>query len=142
MSWLAPKLNKRIDICKPIQTPDSDGGFQLTFEVVVSIWANIMPAKTSPFARWVRGMQTVENVTHNMIIRSCALDVIKNKTTEKTLNPLKSNYFIFLREGNENASTKGRRFRIHEVVNVKEAHEYYIISAEELNEEGTSYDAI
>jgi hypothetical protein len=139
MTWIAPKLNRRIDICKPIQTADSDGGFELTFEVVVSVWANIKPVSANPFSRWIRGMQVNENPTHTFMIRSCALEVIKNKTGEKTLNPLKSNYFIFLREGNENASTKGRRFAIREVVNVDERREYYILSAEELNEEGTSY---
>jgi hypothetical protein len=140
MTWLAPKLNRRIDICKPIQDPDKEGGFELSFEIVVSIWAAIAPIRATPFNKWIRGMQINENPTHNFTIRSCALDIIRNKSGEKTLNPVKSNYFIFLREGNDEASTKGRRFAIREVVNVKESGEYYILSAEELNEEGTSYD--
>lgn len=139
MTWLAPKLSKRIDICKPIQDPDSNGGFELTFEVVVSVWASIKPISSNPYTRWVRGMQTNENVSHFFTIRSCALNTIRNNTEEKTLNPLKSNYFIFMKEGDGNSSTKGRRFRINEVINVKEQSEYYIISAEELNEEGAAY---
>lgn len=139
MTWLAPKLNRRIDICKPIQDPDSDGSFELTFEVLISVWSSFSPIKSSAFSTWVRGMQTNTIVTHNFMVRSCALELLRNKIGEKTLNPVKSNYFIFLREGNEDSLKQGRRFAIKEINNVKENGEYYIISAEELNEEGTSY---
>lgn len=138
MTWLAAKLNKRIDICRPIQTPDSDGGFETTFEVIVSVWANILPVKSSPFLTFIRGMQTTQTVTHVIIVRECAVRHLKLRS-DSTINPIKSNYFIFLRQGQEESSTKGRRFAIREVVDVDEKGEYYRISVEELNEEGAVY---
>jgi len=139
MTWLASKLDKRIDICKPIQTPDSDGGFDTTFEVITSVWANIIPVKSSPFLTFIRGMQTTQTVTHVILVRECAVRHLKLRSTESTLNPIKSNYFIFFRQGNEDSATKGRRFAIREVVDVDEKGEYYRISVEELNEEGFTY---
>jgi hypothetical protein len=139
MTWLVPKLDKRTDICKPIQIPDSAGGFDTTFEVIVSLWSNLSTIKNSPFLNIVRGMQNNQIATHIFLIRECAVRHLKLRSTEPTLNPIKSNYFIFLRQGSEESSTKGRRFAIREVIDFEERGEYYKISVEELNEEGTNY---
>ena len=140
MTWLAAKLDKRIDICEPVQTPGADGGFSLSFTVICSIWANIAPIKNSPFMKFIRGMQVNrDSATHLITVRQCALRQIADRSSDRTLNALKGNYFLFLRQGNEEAASKGRRFAIKEIIDPKENGEYYICSVEELFEEGAAY---
>ena len=139
MSWLTPKLSKRIDICKPIQDPDHDGGFDTTFEVMCSVWASIVPVNSSAILSLIRGMQINQTITHNIIVRQCAVETLKTILGENAINPIKSNYFIFLRGGMGGPTSRGRRFAIRNVSDANEAGEYYKIAVEELNEEGANY---
>ena len=140
MTWIAPKLDKRVDICIPIQTPDSEGGVLTSFEKITTVWSGFSPIDSrSPLLKYIRGMQVEAVPTHIFTIRNCALEIIKNKTNEVTLNPVKSNYFIFLYQGNGGLIV-GRRFKIMSFVDNKEEEEYTRILAQELSEEGTGYD--
>jgi len=130
MTWLAPKLDKRIDIVKPIQIPTSFGGFERDYEILVTIWAGL--ETVSPL-RYIRGVQVDENVTHKITIRKIAVKPLENLDGEATINPVKMNYFIFLRQSSE---TKGRRFSIRNILNIGEKDEYYQLLVEELEEEG------
>lgn len=126
MTWLTPRLNRKIDLCKPVQEPTSDGGFVRDYEIVMTMWAEIVPLRALTY---IRGVQIDEAITHKFIVRKIAVESMGNAT----LNELKGNYFIFLRES---TVMKGRRFAIKNILNYKEKNEYYEIFVEETEEKG------
>lgn len=130
MTWLAPKLNRRIDFCKPIQNPESDGSFERDYEVIISVWAGL--EVVNPLS-YIRQNNIGVDVTHRIIVRNVAVKALENLSGEETLNPLKTNYFIFLRQ---ESTSRGRRFIIKNVSKFKEEDEYYILLVQELEEEG------
>ena len=144
MSWLTPKLNRRIQIKKVDDlNPNSDGGFDRdTYTTLLRIWAGVKPITPGYFTR---GLQTEEKITHNFIVRRIAVsslgghfaiafgDGFKNSSD---LHPIKNDFFIFLECG---SSAIGRFFKIKNITNADERNEYLILSAEEMEEVGTGY---
>lgn len=124
MSWLTPKLDRVIDLCKPTQTPLPDGSFERDFDVILSIWAGIYTL--NPLS-YVRKRQINEVITHKFIVRRIAIEQLIGSE-----NPIKGNYFIFLRQW---TTKKGRRFAIKNILDHEEKREYYEIFAEELEED-------
>lgn len=129
MTFLADKLNKRISIVEPTQTPRGDGGIDRSYSSVLDLWANMLPVQAG---QYVRGVQIGEGITHQFTVRKRPLDEISESESFDVVS-LKKTYFIryLIDEG-----TKGRIFKIISMINNKEENEYYIINTEEtLNED-------
>jgi len=147
MTWLVPELKKRVQIGKPSQIENDAGGFNFSFDTVITVWMGLTPIiwKGSS-SSYIRGEQINENVTHSFSVRKNAVDSLgkewgagfSNAFGKASLMPLKSNYFLFLQSGN---TVRGRLFRIHAMQNKDERDEYYLIDAEEIEEQGTGYPA-
>lgn len=147
MTWLAPKLNKRIQIQQPSQTAASSGALEMTFTTLKTIWAEVKPvSRYTAFAAMVRGQNTNEGQeTHIITVRTGAI-IGLNRETSKAFSSafdniddiyqLKSNYFIFLNDG---SSTKGRRFAIKGMQLDEANGEFIKIFAEEMEEVGTGW---
>lgn len=161
MSWILPKLTSRVQILKPTQRPNDDGGLDLVFGVPVSsafdtgefdmlaplktTWMGFQPIGFRGGVKYVRGKQVSETATHEFICRFLSVASLGKEfglsfslgfKYMADLMPLKSDYFLFLQKG---SSVKGRLFRIQETMNVKEQDEYLSIIAEEIEERGTGY---
>lgn len=146
MSWLAPSLNRRVQIGKPIQIANDEGGFDFSFDAVLTVWMGIKPVTFKGAAgSYIRGEQINEVVTHKFTVRKIAVDSLGKEyglgfsdafRYMTDLMPLKSDYFLFLQHG---STVKGRLFRIHDVVNKDERNESLIVNAEEIEEKGTGY---
>ncbi len=164
MTWIVPKLNKRVQILKPNMKEESEGGFDFVFgegmgsgfdygafsqlDALKTVWMECKPAIRSGFgtvSQYVRGEQITENITHNFKVRKEALIGLGRGfslgfsigfDSIDDLIILKSQYYLFMESGSD---VKGRLFRIKGVVNNKEQNEYYKISAEEIEERGTGY---
>lgn len=146
MTWLAPQLNRRVQIGKPVQMPNDDGGFDLTFDTLLTIWMGIKPVTfKGAGSSYIRGEQINENITHVFTARRMAISSLGRTYSRafsaafdsiEDLGLLKTDYFLFLQQG---STVKGRLFRIHEVTNKNERDEYLVIGAEEIEERGTGY---
>lgn len=146
MTWLAPQLDKRIEIRQPIQTPNDEAGMDRSYLTLTTIWAGIKPVSMSAAqAAYIRGEQISEVETHEFIVRRSAVSSLGRDFSTafsddfdsiEDLSPLKSNWFIFLRKG---STTRGRLFKIHRVLDKNERGEYLVIRVEEIEEHGTGY---
>lgn len=159
MTWLVPKLNRRVQLLKPTQTPNEDGGLDLVFgqpygsgfesegfdflAPMLTVWMGVVPIGVG--GKYVRGEQVMENTTHEFVCRARAVSNLGHEFSTafnsgfkymNDLNPLKSDYFLFMQKP---SSVKGRLFRIQNVVNANERDEYMVILAEEIEERGTGY---
>ncbi|MBU1621802.1 MAG: head-tail adaptor protein [Gammaproteobacteria bacterium] len=162
MSWILPKLNNRVQVLKPTQRPNDEGGLDLVFGVpfegafdvgefdmlapLTTVWMGFQPIgyKTSG-TKYIRGKQVAETATHEFIVRHLAVASLGKEfglsfsgefKYMPDLNPLKSDYFLFVQNG---SAVKGRLFRVHEAQNIREQNEYLSIVAEEIEERGTGY---
>ena len=132
MTFLADKLNRRIDILVAYQTPRSDGGFDRSYKTVISVWANFAPVTPG---QYVRGVQVKDGVTHQFLIRKRALDQLSPKDSSYDVWNLKDTHFIRYIP-HELVSDLGRIFRIISMTNHREENEYYIVDSEEIETEG------
>ena len=144
MSWLTPRLNRRIQIQRINQLPNTDGGFTRGYETLATVWAEIKPVD-NPYVDYVRSVQTEYRVTHAFTVRYKSINLLNSYSFGDAFNqefrveenanelvPLKSEFFIFLEQGD---SDTGRRFKINRFIDVKEKHEYYKIKCEETGAE-------
>lgn len=144
MTWLAPKLTQRVQVGKPTQTPNTDGGFDFAFDTLLTIWSGLKPVTPG---QYIRGEQIGEGVTHEFKIRRSAvasLGRVFGKGFDggfdsiADLAPLKRDYFLFMQRG---SMVKGRLFRIKDVKDNDERREYLRVRAEEIEERGSGYPA-
>ena len=146
MSWLVSKMNYEVQVGKPIQVANAEGGADFSFENLMTIWMGFKPIgyKTSG-TKYVRGKQVSETATHEFIAMLSEFELLGREFVAAfgigfdgmgNLSPLKSDYFLFVQEG---SSVKGRLFRILESQNVNEEDEYLSIIAEEIEERGTGF---
>lgn len=148
MTWLAPKLDRRIQIQKPIQSAAAYGALETTYTTLKTIWAEVKPVSDNSrrFAVSIRGQNATDEIeTHIFTVRMAALKGLGTEQgkafssafdTIDDINQIKSNYFIFLNTG---SSVKGRRFRIKGARLDESRDEYVSIFASELSEEGTGW---
>jgi len=146
MTWLAPDLSRRVQIGKPTQVANDDGGFDWGFDVLMTVWMGLRPMRfKGSGSRYIRGEQINENSTHVFKVRRLAISSLGRAYARdfgigfdsmEDLGLLKSDYHLFLEQG---STVKGRLFRIHDVVNKNERDEYLEIDAEEIEERGTGY---
>lgn len=140
MTYLVPKLNKRIQIKMPIQTENSDGGFDQTYLTLTTVWAGI---ENISDGQYIRSIQSEEKITHAFLIRHVAVENLGKAFTNgfdsgfesiADLNPIKSDWFIFMQSS---SSVKGRLFRVRRSKNKDERNIYLKIYCEEIEEQGT-----
>jgi hypothetical protein len=151
MTWLAPKLKDRVEIQKAIQTPNAEGGYDRTYQTLLTIWAGFLPINKPDSlsavgsSNYTRGSQTNTASTHKFIIRRIAVRTLgvefspafnEDFDTVFDFSSLKSEWFIFIKKA---SSVKGRLFRINSLMNVNETDEYFILRTEEIEEKGTGY---
>ena len=145
MTWLTPQLDKRVQIGKPVQVANDEGGFDFGFNDVLTVWMGIKPITwKGSSSNYIRGEQINESVTHKFTARKIAVDSLGRECGAgfssafgiEDLMPLKSDYFLFFQKG---SAVKGRLFRIHGMTNKDERDEYLVIDAEEIEEKGTGY---
>lgn len=142
MTWLVAKLRERIQVGQPIQTPNSGGGFDFTFNTLLTVWAGLKPLTPG---QYVRGEQIGEDITGEFTIRRIAVASLGMEfgkgfasgfDSMKDLNLLKSDYYIFLQQS---STVKGRLFRIRDVKDNDERREYLRVRVEEIEEKGTGF---
>ena len=164
MSWIAPKLNHKVQILKPAQEPNESGGFDFGFghplgegfggsgfdylAPLTTIWMGVNPVGYKGTGqKYIRGKQVNEAVTHEFIARALSVANLGKEfgkgfdagfKSMPDLGPLKSDYYLFFQNG---SSVKGRLFRVDSIVNVGEQNEYLSVAAEEIEEHGTGYPA-
>ena len=142
MSWLTPKLRHRIQIRKAVQTPNDWGGYDRSYETLLTIWADVQ--KTSDYFKYVsyiRGGSTDDKTsTHVFTVRYIAVKNLGKSfgsgfasgfDSIEDLNPLKSDHFIFLEAG---TATKGRLFQIVDIARDDERKEWFMFRAKEVEE--------
>ena len=146
MSWLVSKMNYEVQVGKPIQVANAEGGADFSFENLMTVWMGFKPIgfKTSG-TKYIRGKQVSEAATHEFIAMLSEFELLGREFITAfgigfhgmgSLSPLKSDYFLFVQEG---STVKGRLFRILESQNVNEEGEYLSIVAEEIEERGTGW---
>ena len=146
MSWQVPKLKHRIQIRKTTQAPNEDtGGFDRGYETLLTVWAGMKEASSyTKYVSYIRGGKTDEKlVTHDFFVRYVAVKNLGKAFTSafssgfdsiEDLNPLKSDYFIFL----QNSSTvKGRLFQIVDAMRDDDRKEWFKFRTKEIEEHGT-----
>ena len=146
MTWIVKDLNRRIDIKRAIQSSNSSGGFDRSYTTLVSVWAGIETVSyKSSGNKYIRNVQVNDIITHIFKIRRVGLTSIGKEYTKaysiafdsmSDLNLLKSNCFIFMKRY---SSSKGRLFKIKDVINYKEDDNYYLVSVTEMEEHGTGF---
>ena len=146
MTWLAAKLNKRVQIGNPIQRANDEGGFDFSFDVILTVWMGMnLVGNKGAFLNYLRGQQINETATHKFIVRKIAVQELGREFSLAFSNafkympdlmPLTSDYFLFLQKSN---SIEGRLFRILGAKEVKERNEYLEIDAEEIEERGAGH---
>jgi hypothetical protein len=147
MTWLAPKLDKRIQIQQPTQTAASSGALEVTYTTIKTIWAQLKPVnRFNAYTAIIRGQNTNEGTeTHVITVRSSALIGLNREWSRAfssafdnldDISQIKSNYFIFLNHG---SSVKGRRFVIKGIQLDEENEEYVKIYVEQMEEAGTGW---
>lgn len=168
MTWLAGKLNKEIQIRQAVQTPNTSGGFDRSYELLLSVWAGIRPIElVTGRPGYIRHVQTETGTTHEFIIRKVAIEELGKSFGDgfgnsfnsiDDINSLKTEFFIFMQKGDNDwegpfsrdfqksfdvyfglEAMKGRLFRIRNVINNDERDEYVKVYAEELEEHGTGF---
>lgn len=146
MSWLAPRLNRRVQIGFPVQTENSDGGFDFSFTILTTVWMSIRPISFRiSGASYIRGQQVTETATHLFEVRkqsvvnlgpefsmafSTAWKMMEN------ISSIKANYYLFLES---TSTTKGRLFKITSALDEGENREFITITAEEIEERGAGW---
>lgn len=144
MTWLAPQLNKRIQIGRGVQTASGSGGLNFSFSSLLTVWAGLMPLS---FRECIRGQQVGRLDTHEFTIRRVALSDLGRSFTSAfstaadsipDIAPIKADYFIFVQSG---STSRGRLFRNPRMLDNNEEGEYVKVRAEEVEERGTGYAA-
>ncbi len=146
MTWLAPKLNERVQIGNPIQTANNAGGFDFTFNTLLTVWMRLLPVTfKGSGSKYIHGEQVNEDITHGFLVRSIevaqlgkeyGLGFSESFKFMPNLIGLKSDYFLFVQR---RSTVKGRLFRIHGVIDNKEQREFLKVTAEEIEERGTGW---
>ena len=145
--WMTPKLGRRIQIQKAVQTENTDGGFNITYETLITVWAGVAPAKTglNKYIEAIRGETTSATETHEFIVRQTAVWGLGKEYTSAfssafknmgDIAPIKSDMFIFMQEG---STVKGRLFQVTSLMRDEERGEYFKFRCREIEEHGTGW---
>ena len=147
MSYIAPKLKHRIEIQKMVQVEnDLTGGFDQSYVTLLTIWAAVKSASEYLAYVMAKGGANLNKIdTHIMTVRFSSVQYLGTAyasgfsagfDTMEDLQPLKRDYFIFLRNG---SSIKGRLFQINALQRDEKNREFMKIKVTEIEEQGTGY---
>ncbi len=148
MSKLAYKLKHRAFIMKGIQTPNDNGGLDMSYETLATVW--IAMDNVSDYTqnlKYIRGENVSDGKTptHKFIVRWIAIQNLgmeASKAFDSSFNsiadlmPLKSDYFVFIKKG---SSYKGRLFQILDISRDENNKEYIKFRGCEIEEHGTGW---
>ena len=140
--WLAPALNRWIQILKAVQTENAEtGNLDISYITLSTIWSAIKPI--SAYIRALRGEQTQQGSTHKFMIRRSAvidfgiaytLGFTNGFKSMADLNQIKADMFLFMEQ---ESTTKGILFKVLGIERDDIYKEYLNITAQELEEHGT-----
>ncbi len=148
MTWLAHKLKNRIQIQTASQVPNAEGGADLTYATMTTIWAE--KKTTSDYIRSIRGaaMQVKQGGavgTHSFYVRKSAVASFGRQYStafadsfdnEGDINCVKSEHFVFEQLG---STSRGLRYRIIGIDVDTYDNEYVRLLVEEIEESGTGW---
>ncbi len=141
---LAYKLKDRIQIRRGIQTPNDSGGYDLSYETLATVWAEIKSLGAQN--KYIRRVALTDKIaSHEIIVRWIAVQNFGKEYSKAfstgfdsigDMMPLKSDYFIFLQRG---STIKGRLFKVMELDRDEKNLEYLIMRVMEQEEQGTGF---
>lgn len=114
MTWLVPNLRNRVNLCEPVQDPNSvTGGFDRKYKILMTFWAGVKPISIGQYitknaSQYIRGEQIEERITHEFKIRYSAITQLGKSFASgfkssfdsiADLVAVKSNYFLFMSSG-------------------------------------------
>lgn len=151
MSWFAARLKNRLQIQQAVQTPSEEGGLDMTYTTIATIWCDV--TELSDWSRAMRGANRMQGgmdddeivSTHQFKVRWSAVKLFGRQyglgfgdgfDKIADLNPIKSDYFLFLEKG---SSVKGMRFKARRFKRDPKNNEFFYIQAIEAEEAGTGF---
>ena len=157
MSFLAKKLKHRIIIKKGVDTPNFKGAFTRSYTELIRLWSGIKVLNPDGFMSGlavVRGQTTSNLETHEFKVRYNSVvnhNINANPSTEGLgrsfnvgfqssfdsildLDPIKSDYFVFVESGSR---TYGRLFKILRVIRDDNNKEWLNIRCSQIEEQGS-----
>lgn len=141
MSYLAPKLDKRVQFLKGVDTPNSSGGFDRSYETLLTCWGAVK--NESRFIQAIRNEAIETAYSVELKVRKSSVDRLGIAFTSAfsggfdsipDINPVKEDMFCIIEAG---ASYKGRLFRVAGARLDEINHEYVVIRLQEIEEHGT-----
>lgn len=144
MSWMVPKLNRRVKIERAENSPVGSGSFERIYTTLMRLWASVKVDRKNMFIQAIRGVNVAdEGNTHIIVVRRAALSSLgksftiafqKSFDSVSDINSIKSNYFIFLEETSED---RGRRMQVNGIQHDEVNKEYVRILTSEIEERGS-----
>lgn len=147
MSWKAPKLRHRIQIRKALPLNNVFGGFDVSYETLLTIWAEIKDKSGSAnYIKEIRGVNsdvaevadtifTIRYESVRYLGRAFSSAYSEDYDSIEDINPVKSDYFIFLQIGNN--VNRGRSYKILGTKRDDDRKEWLEIRCMEVEEKGT-----
>lgn len=141
MSYMAPKLNHRVQFKQGVYTPNDNGGMDRGYTTLTSCWAEIK--NVSKFIEAVRNESITDVYTLEIKVRKSSVDrlgVAFSKAFSSAfnsipdINPIKADFFCLIESG---ASYKGRLFKVTGTKLDEKNNEYLLIRLKEVEEHGT-----
>ncbi len=129
MTWRVSELRHRVQIREGVQTPNTSGGADRTYNIKATVWASMKPIPNKS-ASYIRGQQIEDTATHTFIVRrnvSLGVDFIGDSLL------LKKDHFLFVEI--ESDKKTGRLFDIIRVINIDERNEYIKITTREMEKQ-------
>jgi hypothetical protein len=146
LNFIVNELKHRAHLKKPIQTPNDQGGFDLSYETLLSFWMGLKVE--SAYLRAVRGENTSgDGITQIGKARYGTFEDLGKAFTKgfsygfkrrESINPIKGDYFLFVEDGN---SYTGRMFRVKGMARDEEDQTWMLIQLNEIEEQGTGASA-
>ena len=137
---------------KPVQTPNSSGGFTRSYETLVTVWAEASRTRRD-FETYVRAIRGVTNDTqfesHEFTVRYSSVKHLGTQfssafseafETISDINSVKSDYFLFLERGSA-GTAKGKLFKVEKFRLDEQRQELMTMRAQEVEEQGVGWPA-
>lgn len=140
--WTASQLRYQVQVRETVQTEESEGGLDLEFTTLKTIWAGITAVSPNKYVRY-SSVEDFDSISHEFLVRRSAVDDLHTSYSQgystgydsiPDLIPLKGTMFFFLEQG---TTSKGRLFKIQRPMDKDERRENLLILCEEVEERGT-----
>ena len=147
MSWLAGKLRNRVQIRRIVQSPNDEGGYDVSYTTLGTVWAEVLPITSerqgiAAFANYVRGVNVTSWNTHTVKLRRVAVETLGREVSlafstafkvMADLSLLKDDYYIFLQHG---STVEGQLFKVTGYEDRDARREWLKIFCKEIEEQG------